>query len=189
MPKAAAKVDDPALEGVADRGAPRTIPAHADPPRSGPSARWPNRALRLALTGSLLALASAAPAAGFSLDDVAKRARLLAATPYREPATNQPSWLREISYDQWRDIRFRPDRALWLDRNLPFTVQFFHPGFFYNRSVRMNVVTSSGVAPVPFAPDQFDYGKNDSAAACRRISATRGCESTTRSRTRATGTR
>ncbi len=130
------------------------------PPRSGPSARWPHCALRLAVAGSLLALASADPAAAFGLDDVAKRARLLAAKPYREPE-RQPSWLREISYDQWRDIRFRPERALWLDRNLPFTVQFFHPGFFYDRSVRVNVVTSSGVAPVPFAPDQYDYGKNE----------------------------
>jgi glucans biosynthesis protein len=117
--------------------------------------------LGFALAVLALSAAGAERAAAFNLDDVAKRARRLAAQSYREPERNLPSWLREITYDQWRDIRFRPERALWLDKNLPFTVQFFHPGFHFDRSVRVNVVTATGVASVPFAPDMFDYGKNE----------------------------
>ena len=100
-----------------------------------------------------------------------------------------PRWLREITYDQWRDIRFRPERALWRDKNLPFTVQFFHPGFYYDRTVRVNVVTATGVASVPFSPDSSTTARTSSAAACRRTSATRACASTIRSRTRAIATR
>jgi len=125
----------------------------------GVRSRW--RALGFALAGAALALAGAERAAAFNLEDVAKRAKRLAAQKYREPERNQPSWLSEISYDQWRDIRFRPERSLWLDKNLPFTVQFFHPGLFYDRSVRVNVVTTTGVSSMPFAPDMFDYGKNE----------------------------
>jgi len=101
-----------------------------------------------------------AHARAFGLEDVAQAAQNLAASPYQDPV-KVPDWLLGISYDQWRDIRFRPDRALWLDRKLPFTVQFFHPGLFYDRSVRIHEVTPSGVIPVAFSPDQFDYGHDD----------------------------
>ena len=125
----------------------------------GVRSRW--RALGFAL--ACAALPSRAPSAPprSTLEDVAKRAKRLAAQSYREPERNQPAWMRDITYDQWRDIRFRADRALFLDRNLPFTIHFFHPGFFYDRSVRVNVVTNAGVSSVPFSPDMFDYGKNE----------------------------
>jgi glucans biosynthesis protein len=121
--------------------------------------RW--LAAVLGSSGAILALTTSQPAVAFGLEDVAKRAKQLAAKNYQEPERNQPPWLREIKYDQWRDIRFRKERALWLDQNSPFTVEFFHPGFYYDRSVRLNVVTRKGVTPVKFSPDQFHYGKNE----------------------------
>src|SRR4029450_9368124 len=69
----------------------------------------------------------------FDLERVAKRARKLAAGPSRDPKGDGPDWLLGISYDQWRDIRFRTDRALSVDGPSPFQVQFFHPGRFYDR--------------------------------------------------------
>ena len=126
------------------------------PPIRVRCARVRLRALGAALAGLALVLVAAERAAAFNLDDVAKRAKRIAAQKYREPERNQPSWMREITYDQWRDIRFRPERALWLDKNLPFTVQFFHPGFFYDRSLRINEVAPTGVSSYPFAPDKFD---------------------------------
>jgi len=104
---------------------------------------------------------AAAPAGAFDLDDVAKRAEAQARQAFRDPAGEVPLWLREVSYDQWRDIRFRPDLALWRDLKLPFQVQFFHPGLFYDRTVRVNVVDGKGSQPVPFTPSNFDYGRND----------------------------
>lgn len=102
--------------------------------------------------------------AAFDLDDVAANAEKLARRPF-QPITGQvPKWLLELTYDQWRDIRFRPDRALWQDAKSRFTVQFFHPGLFYDRSVAVNVVDPRGVHPVPFSPNQFDYGQNDFAS-------------------------
>jgi periplasmic glucans biosynthesis protein len=40
---------------------------------------------------------------------------------------------------------------------------FFTPVLF-NRTVKINVVDSKGVEPVPFSPDLFDYGNNNLAA-------------------------
>jgi periplasmic glucans biosynthesis protein len=115
----------------------------------------------VALAGGLLGPGGAA---GFDLADVAERARKLAAEPFREPKSQVPDWLLKITYDQWRDIRFRPEHALWRDRKSPFQVELFHPGLYYNRTVDLNVVARDGVHPLPFSPSHFDYGKNDFAS-------------------------
>ncbi len=127
----------------------------------------PETAIRSAsLTALLVVLAAltAAPVAAqtpFSLDTVVERARKLAAEPYREAKGQVPDWLLKISYDQWRDIRFRPDAALWADRPSPFRGQFFHAGLFYNKTIKINVVEGSLVRPLDFNPNQFDYGRNE----------------------------
>jgi glucans biosynthesis protein len=103
---------------------------------------------------------SALPAFGFGFDDVAKRAQDLAAQPYQKPDNALPKELADLGYDQVRDIRFKPERALWRNRKLPFEVQFFHPGGRYTVPVKISVISASGVQPVPFNPADFDYGNN-----------------------------
>src|ERR1700694_367312 len=59
-------------------------------------------------------VALAMPAAwAFGLDDVAARASSFAAKPYQAPVINMPAALRDLDYDAYRDIRFRPEKALW----------------------------------------------------------------------------
>lgn len=97
-----------------------------------------------------------------SFQSVIDTARRLAERDYQLPASPVPDFLRQMGYDDWRDIRFRPEKAVWLQEGLPFTIQFFHPGLpFYDRPVKINVVDSEGTRPVVFSPDLFDYGKND----------------------------
>ncbi len=118
-----------------------------------------------------LVVCCASSVRAFDLEDVLAKARTLAAQPFQAtPAPDGkavpgqvPDWLLKIDYDQWRDIRFRPQRALWHDERLPFQAQFFHPGLYYDRTVAINVVDANGVHPVEFSRDQFDYGKNDFA--------------------------
>jgi glucans biosynthesis protein len=109
-------------------------------------------------------LAGAAAAQAFDLDDVAAKARAMAGESFRDPRGEVPGWLLEIGYDQWRDIRFRPDRALWREQKLPFEAQFFHPGLYYDRVVRVNEIDAKGVHEVEFSPDLFDYGRNEFAS-------------------------
>jgi len=108
--------------------------------------------------------AHAALAAQFGLETVVERARSVASTPFRDPAGEVPEWLRGISYDQWRDIRCKPEGALWGGKRPGFSVQFFHPGLYYDRTVQIHVVDRDGVHVLPFDPTRFDYGKNDFAA-------------------------
>src|SRR5262245_10271448 len=110
----------------------------------------------------------ATTAHGFGLDDVAATARQIAAEPYRDRQKVVPKWMLKtggtMTYDQWRDIRFRPEQSLWRKEKLPFQVQLFHPGLYFDRSVKVNLVEDGRVAPLPFDPKFFHYGKNDFAA-------------------------
>jgi glucans biosynthesis protein len=118
----------------------------------------PRHVLLLAATLASLAGAPDASAA-FGFADVAGRAERLAKEPFQDPRGRVPDSLLKITYDQWRDIRFRPEHALWRQERLPFTVQFFHPGLFYDRPVTISVVDSAGVHHLDFSPTSFDYGK------------------------------
>ena len=103
-------------------------------------------------------------ALAFGMEDVAARAAKLAKEPFKDPGETVPEWLRKISYDQWRNIRYRPDQALWRERRSPFQVQFFHPGLYYDRTVTVNAVEADGVHQVPFSPSYFDYGNTGFAS-------------------------
>ncbi len=97
---------------------------------------------------------------GFGLAFVSHKAQDLASKPFEEPKDSVPEELMKLSYDQWRDIRFRSEKALWQEDNLPFSVQFFHLGMFYNRAVQIHIVDGKKVTPLSFSPEMFDYGKN-----------------------------
>ena len=99
--------------------------------------------------------------APFDLPDVESKARSLAAKPFQDTAGGVPDFLLKVSYDQWREIRFRPEKSQWREEELPFELQFFHPGLFYNKMVIINLVTEDGVRELPFSPDLFSYGEND----------------------------
>ncbi len=99
----------------------------------------------------------------FDIETVAAQAAQRAREPYRDSRAKVPQWMLiggTMTYDQWRDIRFRPDKALWSESKLPFQVQFFHPGLYYDRTVAVHVVDGEGAKAVPFTPDVFHYGKN-----------------------------
>ena len=120
------------------------------------------RALVVLGVHALLAALLLSPATGlaFGLDDVAARAEKLAAAPYRKQAGALPKSIKALGYDDYRDIRFRPDRALWRNTKLPFEIMFFHRGWVYEDPVTIHEVSSEGERDVAFDPEAFDYGKN-----------------------------
>lgn len=111
--------------------------------------------LQFALACRLL---GAPQAAEVDLDYVAKIALARAQQPFRSPTNNLPDVLKNLNYDQYREIRFRQDKALWTEDQLPFRVDFFHPGYIYKEPVQINEFTATHVQPIPFVEDFFDYG-------------------------------
>jgi glucans biosynthesis protein len=116
----------------------------------------------LASLAVILAQGWLASSAALALDfnEVAQRARQLAAKPHEKPAVNLPKELQSLTYDQLRDIRYKPDRFLWRGGKSRFEVAFFHQGLYFDQPVRINEVSSDGVREIPFNPDDFDYGAN-----------------------------
>src|SRR6187200_493825 len=109
------------------------------------------------LVVGLVACASVAHALAFDFDDVAKRASALAAQSYKAPALELPKALKDLSYDDYRDIRFKPARSLWRSTNLPFEVQLFHPGLYYDKPVRISEIVGGVAREIRFDPELFDY--------------------------------
>jgi glucans biosynthesis protein len=99
-------------------------------------------------------------AQAFDFDDVAARAQAQTLKPYRSEIRKPPAELQALTYDQYRDIRFRPDHALWRADQLPFELMFFHLGKFQTEPVRINEVTPQGVRHVRYRSADFDYGQN-----------------------------
>jgi len=94
-------------------------------------------------------------------DEIRQRAHALALEPANERRKLQlPQAIAKLTYDQWRKIRFRPDKSLWRNEPGRFEVQFFHPGFTFVEGVKISLVdgTSGGaVHPFPFSTDLFSY--------------------------------
>ncbi len=65
--------------------------------------------------------------------------------------------VKNLSYDQWRSIRQRPEKAYWKGQKRLFNLQFFHPGFVYDRSVKINIVNQQKITVLPVQRDWFDY--------------------------------
>jgi glucans biosynthesis protein len=108
-----------------------------------------------------VACGSAAGAAlAFSFDDVAHSAEQLAAAPYKKPGETLPKELAALTYDQYRDIRYRPEGLLWRDAKLPFDIGFHHRGLYYDQPVKISEINEQGIAEIKFDPGLFDYGAN-----------------------------
>ncbi len=113
-----------------------------------------------ALCACLCATLVASRAYAFGFDDVAERAKAQARKPYVAESRKPPAELAALTYDQYRDIRFRPDHALWRSDAAPFEVMFFHLGKFQTEPVLINEVSGSSVRHLRYRSADFDYGQN-----------------------------
>lgn len=112
------------------------------------------------MTIGLMLLLPAAESLAFGFADVAAKAKKLAASSYSKPAKNLPSSLETLTYDQYRDIRFKPDKSTWRNAHLPFELAFFHQGLYFGSPVKINEITGKTVQEIRFDPKLFDYGAN-----------------------------
>jgi len=122
-----------------------------------PRSAWRHGAAAAFLLSLSLLAQSNADAFGF--DDVAARAKALAAKPYQRPDVSQvPDALAKLSYAQYRSIHYKPDAALWQGSKLNYQVSFKIEGNAFRSPVKINEVDSTGVHALQFNADAFDYG-------------------------------
>ncbi|MDC8829330.1 glucan biosynthesis protein [Alteromonas gilva] len=115
------------------------------------------------LFGSAMALAEPVsennlpPASAPILHSIINDARASAQQDYEMTDHNLADELKDMSYENYREIRFDSEDSLWRGVN-NFEVQFFHPGFLYQQPVSIFTVGADNQAqPLPFSPQSFNY--------------------------------
>jgi glucans biosynthesis protein len=104
----------------------------------------------------ILAEAEAVP---FDRSTVVALARKLAASEFVPPPTELPEAFADLTYDQYRDIRSNRDAAIWAGTNLPFQLQLFHRGFYFENEIDVAIVDGDEARHLSYSPDLFDFGK------------------------------
>ncbi|GAC16138.1 glucan biosynthesis protein [Aliiglaciecola lipolytica] len=85
------------------------------------------------------------------------QAKKLSTEEYKKVSSELPEQLAEMTYSEYRNIRFNPDKAIWKDKS-KFELQLFHPGFLYKNPVMLRLVDSNaGSNTVTFKGDKFIY--------------------------------
>jgi len=97
-----------------------------------------------------------APAQPQLFDAIASRAKLLAKRAYKPIQSNIPPALTNMTYDQYRSIRFRPEAAPWHNESL-FEIQLFHAGFLYREPVILHMATDGPDSTLQFKQEFFNY--------------------------------
>jgi len=123
---------------------------------------------RGALAGAAAAAAAlgrigpAEAASDFSEGAVQELARSLARRAYRAPAKPAAA-LTELSYSQYRSIRFRKDAAIWRGQPVGLELELFSPGSVYETPVRIDVVEGGRAREIVFDPALFDWNLAEEA--------------------------
>jgi glucans biosynthesis protein len=117
------------------------------------------RGIRLAVLFGLVAgvLSAAIEPATVTFDYVRALAEADVTVPYQAPGDDLPARLGALTYDEYRDIRFRPSEALWRDDGLPFQLQFFHRGGLFRDKVTIREFSPTHEQVIPFVRDFFSY--------------------------------
>ncbi len=138
-------------------------------PATSGSGAGPGR--RAVLVGAVSTLAVGAAAGGmsargavaqdtaarpFSFDILTGLARARAAAPFAE-APAPAGFLGALTYDDYRLIRFDPDRARWQDPGSRFRLHAFHTGWLFGAPVVLHEVADGMAAPMRFTTADFIY--------------------------------
>jgi glucans biosynthesis protein len=94
--------------------------------------------------------------AAFNYEDVVTIAKQTAAKPYQERELI-PSFLRDLSFQEYQNIRFNPDKSLWRDSGSNFQVMLFSPGLYYSQAVDLQIVDAQGMHPLAYDRGLFNF--------------------------------
>jgi len=94
----------------------------------------------------------------FTATTVESLARRTAAAAYVPRKLDNNTALQQLNYDQYRDIRFKADSAVWRNEQVPFRVELLPAGFLFQQPVKVSVVESGMASDLIGAPSLFSLG-------------------------------
>lgn len=97
-------------------------------------------------------------AAPFSEEQLDALARELANKPYAAPEKRLDSALANITYDQYQNIRFKPENLIWREDSLAFRLEMLQAaGAFYAFPVNIFSVEAGRATPIMYSPQLFAF--------------------------------
>jgi glucans biosynthesis protein len=94
----------------------------------------------------------------FSHEVVQKIASELSQKAYEAAPDGNPKGAEELDYDQFRQIRFRPERTIWRGEGLNFELQVLPTGWLYKTPVEISIVDGGVVRQLSPDNGYFDLG-------------------------------
>lgn len=88
-------------------------------------------------------------------------AKSLSEQPYQEMQSSLPEGLRGLDWDEYQQIQYNKDNALWRDDELAFRTELFHLGLYFEKPVQVYELNEGVVTRVEYSPSMFDYGKSE----------------------------
>jgi periplasmic glucans biosynthesis protein len=99
-----------------------------------------------------------APSQPFSPEYVQQLARDLAKKPFASAKDEVPARWANLSYDQYRDVRFRAERAIWRGDRRNFELHLLPSGWLYKYPVAINIVDGGITKPIQPDNSLFAFG-------------------------------
>ncbi len=97
---------------------------------------------------------------GFTPDVLRQTAEELAKRPFAKPAIELPEPFDKLTYDQYRDIRFPPEQAIWRGEKLDYELQLFPLGYLFEMPVEVWLVEGGQARLLKADGTLFSIGPN-----------------------------
>lgn len=102
-----------------------------------------------------------ADAAGaFDYAGLKGRAKALAERPYTEPNLTLPGPLQDLSWDDYQQLAFDADQALWQQTGSHLRAELFHLGLYFKQAIRIYALEEGVAREIAYRPELFEYGKS-----------------------------
>ncbi len=88
------------------------------------------------------------------------RAKFLAEQAYVSHEGELPKSLQKLTWDQYMQLAFNSDHALWKSEAALFRAELFHLGLFFKTPITMYELKDGKVKEIDYTPDLFTYGKS-----------------------------
>jgi glucans biosynthesis protein len=87
-------------------------------------------------------------------------ARQLATQPYQSHKGELPKSLKSLDWDDYQQIHFNKEKALWTKDDTEFRTELFHLGLGFDTPIHMNELENGKSTPIPYASSMFEYGQS-----------------------------
>lgn len=85
------------------------------------------------------------------------QARALASQPFQSHEGTLPESIRQLNWEDYQALQYRPEKSLWRDLDSPFQIRLFHLGLFYKTPVHVFEVADGQAREFAYDPANFKY--------------------------------